>query len=121
MSDETSAVKVWIPMDVVTIPSTAESANDIVQYGSATLSRRDMNSIVAGFQAQGYEMVSTFVWAKASATLKKQVATLGMEFVGEMLARPDLDDDSDPTTAIGDHEVIALAEALGLITPTQAR
>ncbi len=120
MSDETNAVTVWIPSDVVTIPSTVESVDAIVQYGSATLSRRDMNSIVAGFQAQGYEMVSTFVWTKAAATLKKQVATLGMEFVGEMLGRPDLDDDSDPTTAIADHEVIALAEDLGMITATQA-
>jgi len=65
-------------------------------------------------------MVSTFVWAKAAAAMKKQLATLGMEFVGEMLGRQDLDADSDPTTAIADHEVIALAEDLGMITATQA-
>jgi hypothetical protein len=120
MPDETKMLTVWTPTDVVTIPSTADSPETIVQYGSATLSRRDMNSIVAGFQAQGYEMVSTFVWTKAAATLKKQVATLGMEFVGEMLGRPDIDDDSDPTTAVADHEVIGLAEDLGMITTTQA-
>ena len=66
MSDETNAITVWTPSDVVTIPPTAESVDAIVEFGKATLSRRDMNSIVAGFQAQGYEMVSTFVWTKAA-------------------------------------------------------
>jgi hypothetical protein len=42
-----------------------------------------------------------------------------MDFVGEMLGRPDLDEDSDPSTSIGDHEAISLAEDLGIITPTQ--
>lgn len=107
-------------MDVVTIPSTATTPDEIAEYGRATLSARDVQSIIAGFRAEGYEMVSTFVWTKAAAALKKQVATLGMEFVGEMLGRPDLDDDSDPTTAIADHEVLALAEDLGMITATQA-
>jgi hypothetical protein len=64
-------------------------------------------------------MVATFVWTKAVAVLKKQVATLGMEFVGEMLARPDLDEDSDPATSISDNEAISLAEDLGMITATQ--
>jgi hypothetical protein len=120
MTDVSNSITVWTPSDVVTIPATAVKVDEIVTYGSATLSQRDMTSIVAGFQAQGYEMVSTFVWTKAATALKKQVATLGMEFVGEMLGRPDLDDDSDPTTAIADHEVIALAEDLGMITSTQA-
>jgi hypothetical protein len=120
MSEQTNAITVWTPSDIVSIPESAESPQDIVQYGKATLSKRDMQSIVAGFQTQGFEMVSTFVWTKAAAALKKQVATLGMEFVGEMLGRPDLNDDSDPATAIGDHEAIALAEDLGMITATQS-
>jgi hypothetical protein len=120
MISQDNAILVWNPTDIVEIPKSAETPGDIVRYGSATLSKRDMQSIVAGFQAQGYEMVSTFVWTKAAAAMKKQLATLGMEFVGEMLGRPDLNHDSDPTTAIADHEVIALAEDLGMITATQA-
>lgn len=114
-----SELIVWKPVDAVAIPSTATEPTEIVQYGSATLTNRDARSIVAGFNAEGYEMVATFVWTKASTTLKKQVATLGMEFVGEMLGRPDLTEDSDPTSAIADHEAIALAEDLGMITSTQ--
>jgi hypothetical protein len=120
MSAQDTAIAAWSPTDVVVIPTSVETPDDIVQYGSATLSKRDMQSIVAGFQAQGYEMVSTFVWTKAAAAMKKQLATLGMEFIGEMLGRPDLHHDSDPTTAIADHEVIGLAEDLGMITATQA-
>ena len=43
-----------------------------------------------------------------------------MEFVGEMLGRPDLDEDSDPATSIADHEAVSLAEDLGIINSTQA-
>jgi hypothetical protein len=120
MTDHTRSIQVWSPTDVVTIPAGADSPDQIVEYAQATLSKRDIHSIVAGFKAEGYEMVSTFVWAKAAAAMKRQLATLGMEFVGEMLGRPDLDDDSDPTTSIADHEVITLAEDLGMITATQA-
>lgn len=120
MSNQENQIIPWNPSDLVVIPASAETPDAIVQYGSATLAKRDIQSIIAGFEAQGYEMVSTFVWTKAAAAMKKQVATLGMEFVGEMLGRPDLNEDSDPTTAIADHEVITLAEDLGMITSTQA-
>src|SRR5258707_1264190 len=120
MSDDDNAIIPWSPSDLVLIPRTVTEPVDIVKYGEATLSKRDMKSIVAGFEAEGFEMVSTFVWTKAVAALKKQVATLGMEFVGEMLGRPDLNDDSDPATAIADHEAIGLAEDLGMITTTQS-
>lgn len=120
MPDEPNQLAVWTPKDTVEIPSSADTPTEIVKYAVPTLTKRDMQAIVAGFHAEGYEMVSTFVWTKAAAILKKQVATLGMEFVGEMLGRPDLDDDSDPTSAIGDHEAISLAEDLGMITATQA-
>jgi len=38
---------------------------------------------------------------------------------GEMLKRPDLDEDSDPSTSIADHEVIMLRRRLGMVTETQ--
>lgn len=116
-SDEQKIVQ-WSPAEVVVIPPNSPP-EQVVAYASPQLSRRDMSSIVSAFENESYEMVATFVWAKASAVLKKQIATLGMEFVGEMLGRPDLHEDSDPATTIGDHEAIALAEDLAVITPTQ--
>lgn len=120
MSTKSESIQLWQATDQVSIPKGVTEPDAIVAFGSETLSKRDIASIAKGFEAESYEMVSTFVWTKAAATLKRQVAMLGMEFVGEMLGRPDLDDDSDPATAIGDHEAIALAEDLGMVTTTQA-
>src|SRR5947199_238816 len=113
-----SEIQLWSPSESIDIPSDA-TPKDIVEFGKAQLSTRDMRAIVSAFQNASYEMVGTFVWTKASAILKKQISSLGMDFVGEMLGRPDLDEDSDPSTSIADHEAIALAEDLGIINTTQ--
>ncbi|QEH31714.1 hypothetical protein OJF2_01790 [Aquisphaera giovannonii] len=120
MSDN-NEITVWHPTtDLVGALAEISSPEEIVGYAQPTLSPRDQKSIVAGFNSGSYEMVATFVWAKAAATLKKQLATLGMEFVGEMLCRNDLFDNSDPSTSISDYEALSLAEDLGMVTPTQA-
>src|SRR5436309_3470952 len=110
MSD--NEIVTWSSHEAISIPASKSDVRDVVEYGSAQLSKRDMASVVAAFASESYEMAATFVWTKAAAVLKKQVATLGMAFVGEMLGRPDLDDDSDPSTSLADHEAIALAEDL---------
>src|SRR5262249_16297198 len=69
---------------------------------------------------KAYEMAATFVWSKAMAALKKQLANLGMEFVGEMLGRTDLDEASNPITDIREDEAIELAEQLAMISTTEA-
>jgi hypothetical protein len=119
MSGPTNAIAVWSPTDNVLIPAAEAAPLAIVEFGKPQLSQRDRRAIVEAFNSESYEMVATYVWTKAVAVLKKQVATLGMEFVGEMLGRPDLDDDSDPATSLADHEAIGLAEDLGMITTTQ--
>ncbi len=108
----------WSPREPSEIAN-ADGPQAIVQFATPQLSTRDMNAIALAFQNETYEMAATFVWAKASSVLKKQVSTLGMEFVGEMLGRPDLNEDSDPATSISDHEAITLAEDLGMISTTQ--
>jgi hypothetical protein len=118
MNAESHAITLWNASEPVVIPTTLSELDEIVRFAAPTLSTRDMKAIVSGFHSESFEMVATFVWTKAAATLKKQLASLGMDFVGEMLGRPDLTDDSDPAR-VGDHEAIALAEDLGMITPTQ--
>ena len=44
-----------------------------------------------------------------------------MAFVGEMLGRPDLDEDSVPTVSISDYEAINLARELGIINSTDSK
>lgn len=93
---------------------------EIVRTARPCLSDRDIAAVVDGYRAGHFEMVATFVWKKASINLKKQISALGMDFVGQMLGRPDLDDTSDPATSIGDHEAISLAEDLAMISATQS-
>jgi len=119
MDKNHSALQPWSPLEMAIIPSNS-TPDEMVTYARPQLSTRDMKAIATAFNAESYEMVATFVWSKAVAVLKKQVASLGMEFVGEMLGRPDLGEDSDPATSIGDHEAISLAEDLRMITGTQA-
>ncbi len=118
MAKNDQTITIWSGTEALTIKSS--DPEQIVTYAKPQLSIRDMKSIVSAFEAESYEMVATFVWTKASAILKRQIAMLGMDFVGEMLGRPDLDENSDPASSIADNEAIALAEDLRIITSTQA-
>jgi hypothetical protein len=113
-----NALSVWEPNRAISIPENATPSQ--MARLAQQLSERDVRSIAAAFESGSYEMVSTFVWTRASASLKKQIATLGMDFVGEMLGRQDITENSDPLTAIGDYEAISLAEDLGMINTTEA-
>lgn len=118
--DDSRALELWSPEAPVTIPSTAKEPSDIVQLAVAHFSSREQVAITKGFDNESYEMVATFVWTRAAAAMKKQVASLGMDFIGELLIRGDLDEDSNPVTELTDHEVLSVAEDLGIITTTQA-
>ncbi len=118
MTNDQTTLSIWEPNRPLDISSTA-SPSEIAAQAKA-LSERDINSIALAFQNGSFEMVSTFVWTRAITGLKKQIASLGMEFVGEMLGRPDIDENSDPKTAIGELDAISLAEDLGMVTTTEA-
>jgi hypothetical protein len=109
----------WIPKDEQILPAKAKKPAQIVPY-ALQLSIRDRNQIVKGFKAGNYEMVVNFVWIKAMASLKKELSTVGMGFLGEMLGRPDLSEDDDVVDSITDREAIRLAEELGVISSTEA-
>jgi len=108
----------WGQTDAVALPANAQPL-DIVQH-AVLLTPRDQTALVMAFETGAYDMAATFVWSKAIATLKKQLAGLGMEFVGEMLGRTDLDEASNPITDIREDEAIELAEQLAMISTTQA-
>ncbi len=116
MSD--TALVPWPPVVPLALAPTAQPP-DIVQC-AVQLNDRDKKAIVQAFQTGAYEMAATFVWSKAIAALKKQLSVLGMEFVGEMLGRTDLDESSNPMTDIREDEAIELAEQLGMVNTTEA-
>lgn len=117
MNPPNDSMTVWSPTVPISIKS--NQVSEIVGFAAPQLSPRDIRSIALAFENQSYEMAATFVWTKAAAVLKGQLAALGMDFVGEMLGRADISSDSDPSTSLADYEAISLAEDLGLVNSTQ--
>ena len=103
--------------DVVSLDKVSDPAQ-ITTY-SKQLTKREISQIVSGFNSASYEMVSLFVWTRSIAVLKNELAKLGMQFVGEMLGRPDITETSS-VDVITESEAISLAESLSVVTPTEA-
>ena len=115
-----NALTVWSE-PTGTIVSKSETAPRAIVTAAEALTVRDQRQIVTAFESESYEMVAGFVLNKALSQLKKQLSSLGMEFVGEMLGRQDLDEDSIPTVSISNFESIRLAQELGIINSTDAK
>lgn len=114
----TNVLVPWAPAEIVALPKDAPPAE--IVHRAVQLNERDRRAILAAFESGSYEMAVTFVWSKATATLKKQLSGLGMEFVGEMLGRTDLTEASNPITDLREDEAIELAEQLAMISTTEA-
>jgi len=99
-----------------------DSTTSIPTIANAALQlrERERKQVIANFQAGHYDVVTTFVWQRTIALLKKQLAKLGNEFISELLQRPDIDNNSDISSSISEGEALSLARDLGMLTPTQA-
>jgi hypothetical protein len=109
----------WEAVSREIVPHSARTPAEIAKR-AVQLRPREISQIVSAFSAEHYEMASTYVWSKAITGLKRQLATLGSEFVGEMLQRPDIDSRTDVVAAVTPSEAIALAEDLGMVTRADA-
>lgn len=114
-----NSVVVWKEPTGAVVPKAADTALAIASVAK-NLSTRDQKQIVTAYQSEAFEMMAGFVLNKALSQLKRALASLGMAFVGEMLGRADLNEDSVPTVSISDYEAITLARELGLINATDA-
>src|SRR6266404_6182282 len=111
-------VELWLPPSQPKVPDTLSDPTKIASH-ALQLRDRERNQIATNFAAGNFELASAFVWMRTMALLKKQLAALGMEFIGELLQRPDIDEFSDVRTTVSDTEAISLARDLGIITPLQ--
>lgn len=114
-----SAIVVWKEPQGSVVPKAAANAVAIASVAK-NLSTRDQKQIVSAFESESFEMMAGFVLNKALSQLKRALASLGMTFVGEMLGRADINEDSVPTVSISDYEAITLARELGVINSTDA-
>jgi hypothetical protein len=111
-------ITLWVPREAVTIPASIKEPNEIAGY-ARQLTKREKEQVLKAFEAGNYEMGALFLWSKTMAGLKKQLSSLGMDFIGQMLDRSDITTDSPPHV-LTDHDVVKLAEQLGMFGPTQA-
>jgi hypothetical protein len=109
----------WTSSSKQIVPQSAKTAVEIANR-AVQLRKRDIAQIVSALSSEHYEMASTFVWSRAITALKKQLSSLGSEFIGEMLQRPDIDTGADIIGVVTPSEAIALAEDLGMISSTDA-
>jgi hypothetical protein len=116
---EQYSLTVWEPPKQDIVPAKVTDPALIAGYAKQ-LSKREQTQVAQAFQAGNYEMAINFVWSKSMAALKKELATLGMQFLGEMLGKPDLSDDDDPAGSITEKEAVRLAEELGVVSSTEA-
>jgi hypothetical protein len=113
-----SDFQIILPSEDLAVIDKLSDAKKIASY-SKHLSTRETEQIIHGFQSGSYEMVTSFVWSRATTVLRKELAKLGMDFIGEILGRPDIDEDSAPQE-ISETEAINLAENLGMVSATEA-
>ena len=109
----------WKNTSKAVVPQNARTPADIAKH-AIQLRKRDILQITTAFTHEHYEIASTFVWSRAIAALKKQLSTLGSEFIGEMLQRPDIGAGADIQSAVTPSEAISLGEDLAIISSTEA-
>ncbi len=111
-------IALWSSTAPVVIPKDVKDVASIIKY-SQQLTKRDAHQIKQALLSGSYEMASTYILTKALSVLKRQLSSLGMDFIGEMLDRPDLYESSS-SEDISSHDAITLAQELGIINSTQA-
>lgn len=114
-----SNLVVWSGPNGVNIPANNNDISDIVPFANY-LSEKQQKHIVIAFRAEAYDMAAEYAWKKAMVKLKETIATLGMEFIGELLQRNDVNEFTPLDSVLTDFATIQLAEQLGVIGKTAA-
>lgn len=112
-------VQLWTAGVIKEIPSNIKMPAKIVEYATQ-LSSKDKTQIANGFKTKSYEMTMTYVWKKSMSSLKRELASVGTKFLGEILGKGHLDDSDNATSVISDEEAIMLAEEFGVVSTTEA-
>ncbi|WP_411847430.1 hypothetical protein AAFN60_08920 [Roseibacillus persicicus] len=115
----TEKLTLWEPTAAEIIPASATTFGQITQC-AVQLSKKDQGQIARALEAEDYEMGVNYLWIKSMAALKRELGTLGVEFLAEMLGRTDVDEDDDVQDLLSEKDALRLAEELGMISSTEA-
>jgi hypothetical protein len=109
----------WQPRDEVDIPASASTPTAIATL-ARQLTPRQQEQVVKAFEDGSYELGTNFVWQRTMAGLKNRLGSLGIEFIAELLDRPDIRPHAEAHEVLTDYEAVRLAEELGMFGSTQA-
>lgn len=112
-------IVLWEPESGKLIPSTAKTAVAISGY-AVQLSDKDKRQIVGAFDSGHYEIAISYLWSKTANALKKELSVVGVELLGEMLGRTDVDETDRVEDILTTADAIRLAEELGVVSSTDA-
>ena len=115
----TTAVALWQTPGPPTVPDRVSDPEKLVTF-ALQLRDRERQQLAQSFLNESYEVGATFVWTRSMSLLRKQLASLGSEFIGELVQRPGVDENTDIASILTDFETISLARDLGLVSGTQA-
>ncbi len=112
-----SNIALWQPAATEIVPVSAKTAVQIAEYAQQ-LGAKDKKQIVAAFESGHYEMGVNYLWGRTINALKKELSTVGVGLIGEMLGRTDVQEDDDINDILTEREAIRLAEELGIVSST---
>lgn len=112
-------IVLWKPENGKLIPSSAKTPTTITQY-AVQLSTKDKNQIISAYGSGHFEMAVTYLWGKTVTALKKELSTVGVSLLGEMIGKADVDEDDDVEDILTTKDAIRLAEELGIVSSTDA-
>ncbi len=114
-----SKLTLWQPENGELLPAEAKTPREITQF-AAQLTARDQRQIISAFDAGHFEMGVNYLWGKTLNSLKKELSTVGVGLLGEMLGRPDVTEDDEVDDVLTARDAIRLAEELGIVSSTDA-
>lgn len=109
----------WQPLIAEVIPHTIKTPAKMIDF-ALQLNTKDKKQIVDAFKFHHYEMGLNYLWGKTTTALKKELATVGICLLGEMLGKTDVDETDDVQDILTEKDAIKLAEELGAISSTDA-
>jgi len=109
---------IWSGSEELEISSHASNITQIVNLAGGLTAKQQRQIIAAFTDLQAYDMAVEFAWSKTMSRLKETLASLGMQFIGEMLGRDDITDSTPYETVLTDYQAIQLSEQLGLLSPS---
>lgn len=116
MTDE---ILLWKKQKDNVIPRGVSNIPEILEYG-IQLSQKDKKQLTQACNSGSYEMASIYIWTKAQNALYSQLEHMGVQFIAEMLDRPDIGESESIRESVSSLDAINLSEELGIVTGTGA-